>query len=586
VACLVAAAVAAIGTARPPRANASQPALLGDIHQIQHVIVIMQENRSFDSYFGTYPGADGIPPGVCVPDPATRGCDRPYHDMSFVNQGGPHDQGAAVSDIDGGRMDGFVVKAETAPSNCGPLEPSCRVGGPMDVMGYHDDHEIPLYWSLAHQYVLQDHMFESSQSWSLPAHLFLVSEWSARCPSGRDPLTCANEVQNPDRPPDGYALSAPSSTPDYAWTDLTFLLHRAGISWAYYVTAGSEPDCEHDQVACGPHPQNAQTPGIWNPLPYFDTVRSDKQLGNIQDLSRFYTAARLGTLPAVSWIIPSYPFSDHPQATLSDGQAYIDSLLQAVMTGPDWLSTAVFLTWDDWGGFYDHVSPPVVDMNGYGLRVPGVVISPYARRGVVDHQVLSFDAYAKFIEDDFLGGQRLDPTSDGRPDSRPTTRDRASVLGDLRSDFDFNSPPIPSRPLNEPTSAGKSPGETGAHPAPIVGPGIPAPVNRVNPEQAGRAAKPKSRTRRGTSIRLGSPRTTDPSQPENRLTQVLYAVSGVLLAALAAIPLITLWRQAARRRALLRRSTTGGAGRSSGLGRAALDSEPANLPSEEWRTRR
>ena len=113
------------------------------------------------------------------------------------------------------------------------------------------------------------------------------------------------------------------------------------------------------------------------------------------------------------------------------------------MKGPDWPSTAIFLAWDDWGGFYDHVVPPTVDENGYGLRVPGLVISPYARQGFVDHQTLSFDAYAKFIEDDFLDGERLDPKTDGRPDRRPDVRESLPILGDLRADFDFSQPPRP-----------------------------------------------------------------------------------------------------------------------------------------------
>ena len=95
------------------------------------------------------------------------------------------------------------------------------------------------------------------------------------------------------------------------------------------------------------------------------------------------------------------------------------------MRSPDWSSTAIFLAWDDWGGFYDHVEPPTVDAQGYGLRVPGLMISPYARAGYIDHQTLSFDAYLKFIEDDFLGGARIDPKTDGRPDPRPDVRENA-----------------------------------------------------------------------------------------------------------------------------------------------------------------
>jgi phospholipase C len=101
----------------------------------------------------------------------------------------------------------------------------------------------------------------------------------------------------------------------------------------------------------------------------------------------------------------------------------------------------IFLAWDDWGGFYDHVTPPSVDANGYGLRVPGIVISPYAKTGYIDHQTLSFDAYLKFIEDDFLDGARIDPATDGRPDSRPDVRENAPQLGDLTQDFDFSQPP-------------------------------------------------------------------------------------------------------------------------------------------------
>jgi phospholipase C len=109
-------------------------------------------------------------------------------------------------------------------------------------------------------------------------------------------------------------------------------------------------------------------------------------------------------LPSVSWVVPNLYESEHAPALVTDGESYVTSLIDAVMRGPDWSSTAIFLTWDDWGGFYDHVRRPRVDRNGYGLRVPGLVIGPYARRGYIDHQTLSFDAYNKFIEDDFLGG--------------------------------------------------------------------------------------------------------------------------------------------------------------------------------------
>jgi phospholipase C len=245
---------------------------------------------------------------------------------------------------------------------------------------------------------------------------------------------------------------APSPTPPhYAWTDLTYLLHANQISWAYYVASGTEPDCENNQMVCTPAPQNAGTPNIWNPLPWFTTMNQDNQLGNIQDISKFNAADRQGSLPNVAWIVPNGDESEHPPSLVSAGQSYVTGLINAIMHSPDWYSTAIFLAWDDWGGFYDHVVPPTVDQNGYGLRVPALVISSYARQGYIDHQTLSFDAYLKFIEDDFINSQRIDPQTDGRPDPRSTVRENVSILGDLAQDFDFNQalrPPfiLPTNP--------------------------------------------------------------------------------------------------------------------------------------------
>jgi len=411
---------------------------------IKHVIVIMQENRSFDSYFGTFPGANGIPmkngvPTVCVPDPAHSTCQAPYHDLHDENGGGPHFAPQATGDIDGGKMDGFVAMAEKYKENCtDPNNPGC--GDSPDVMGYHDGGEIPNYWSYAQSFVLQDQMFEPNASWSLPAHLFLISEWSANCTTHNQPSSCTNALDLPGLPPD-YVGNPNHTIPIYAWTDLTYLLHKNNVSWGYYVVEGTEPDCENDEEGdCPPIPQGAKTPGIWNPLPYFDTVANNGQLSNIQPITKFLSQAQNGTLPAVSWIVPSAQVSEHPPALVSEGQSYATGLINAVMEGPNWKDCAIFVAWDDWGGFYDHVAPPTVDENGYGLRVPALVISPYAKRGYIDHQTLSFDAYPKFIEDLFLNSQRLDPKTDGRSDPRPSVREAESVLGDLRLDFNFNQP--------------------------------------------------------------------------------------------------------------------------------------------------
>ena len=328
------------------------------IGKIRHVVIIMQENRSFDSFFGTYPGADGIPAShgqftVCAPDPRTKGCDKPYHDPSLVNGGAGHNMAEATADIDGGKMDGFVRTAEDQPSRgcsaTNPPTPVCLPSSPPDVMGYHDAREIPNYWTYAHDFVLQDHMFEPVDSWSLPSHLYLVSGWSARCTS-TNPDSCVNDpaqgaggagrLKLKNLPAafrsclaaHGVAKVTRASLTDpkviaageaclgyltpaerqqllgaggenlalglYSWTDLTYLLHKHGVSWAYYVQSGIQPDCDDnpDQTAagCAPVAQGARTPSIWNPLPSFTDVKQDGQLGDVKNLSAFYTAAGRG----------------------------------------------------------------------------------------------------------------------------------------------------------------------------------------------------------------------------------------------------------------------------------------------------
>jgi phospholipase C len=436
--------------ALPSAASAEEPQ---SIHKIQHVVMITQENRSFDTYFGTFPGANGIPAGTCVTDPVHGGCIQPFYSALDVSEGGPHGTEAAIADIDGGRMDGFVQQAEekdscTATGGCGKCKKKSATECAREVMGYHDSRNIDNYWTYAKDFTLQDDMFESEASWSLTEHLAMVSAWSAACSKKEpeNPLACASSL-SPATPAKVWSAPLDPGHTLYPWTDLTYLMDKAGVSWRYYIHEGAEPDCDDDEASsCQKVFQNAKTPGIWNPLDDFTDVKQDEQTGNIQTLPSFYEAAHKEGqcgLPNVSWVVPDLQVSEHPPALVSAGMAYVTTLINTIMRSPCWSSTAILLSWDDWGGYYDHVVPPNIDSNGYGLRVPSLVISPYARAGFIDHQQLSHDAYLKFIEDDFLGGQRLNPKTDGRPDSRPSVREEAPGLGNLAADFNFEQTPRP-----------------------------------------------------------------------------------------------------------------------------------------------
>ena len=434
---------------RVTRAAAATIDPAAGIDNIDHVVVIVQENRSFDHYFGTFPGANGIPRlsdgrfKPCLPDPASSACRRPYHDTNLFDEGGPHNTRGSKIAVDGGRMDGFVRAVRDIGNGCGgnPDRYQCKEatpgpGGTPDVMGFHTKAEIPNYWDYAKHYVLQDRMFAPTDSWSLPSHLYLVSAWSAVCSDPRDGTSCRSEL---DKPVSWWAQPAGSPAP-YAWADITWLLDERGVSWAYYVGSNSclnwPCDAKKDRDSTNP---------LFNPLPGFQTVRHHHSMGKIRPHEDYFASAAAGTLPKVSWIVPTAGRTEHPPDNIGNGQAWVTRAVNAVMQGPEEqrLHTAIFLVWDDWGGFYDHVQPIRIDENGYGIRVPGIMISPYAKAGTIDSQTLSFDAYLKLIEDRWLGGQRLDGANLGWPDARPTVREDAHRLGDLGIEFDWTQEPTP-----------------------------------------------------------------------------------------------------------------------------------------------
>jgi phospholipase C len=415
---------------------------------LKHLVFIVQENRSFDHYFGTFPGADGIPmrngrPLVCAQDPISGRCLPPYRTSRQLQQGGPHNLRFSRIDVNGGRMDGYIRAAVTGPMYCADHrdDPRCKRAylGPQwqpDVMSYHTRRTIPNYWRYAEEFVLQDRMFAPADSWTLPAHLYLVSAWAARCARAHDPMSCVSNLQLQE---EADVMHAHEDVPIWAWTDITYLLHEHGVEWGYYI---GDDTCV---VGCQDHGGHAHTAAHQNPLPWFTTIRETRQMDRIQGHSEFFGAAKDGTLPSVSWVMPFRGVGEHPSAgePIWKGQRHVTHVINALMRGPDWEETAIFLTWDDWGGFYDHVRPPRVDRNGYGIRVPGLLISPWARAGFIDSQTLSFDAYLKFIEDLFLSKERLNPRTLSRPDSRQTVREKVPILGDLLREFDFGQDPLP-----------------------------------------------------------------------------------------------------------------------------------------------
>lgn len=250
-----------IGILIPASASADQ---LSDARaHLKHVVIIMQENRSFDHYFGTFPGADGIPAGVCVPinpQQPSLGCVKPFHDTSTIQLGSSIEYTNQVSNIDYGKMDGFVyqqiISAQRTGKKCQQV-PQCASH---DVMGYHTDAEIPNYWAYARNFVLQDRMFEQVQSWSEPSHYYMISEWSADCTS-TDPLSCTTDVEKTgagDGDPQSQIL---------AWTPITWLLDNAGVSWRYYLGQGLTPDCPPNMNECVENDlKKSNVPTIWNPL--------------------------------------------------------------------------------------------------------------------------------------------------------------------------------------------------------------------------------------------------------------------------------------------------------------------------------
>lgn len=388
------AGVAIVVTSSPVRSQA------GDMTTptqtpIEHLIVLMQENHSFDNYFGTYPGADGFAPDTCIPvdpfnDPGGE-CVEPYLlNGSDVEMADPdHSDKTHEIQFNDGNMDGFVY-ALTLRNQDGRL-----------AMGYYDDKDLPYHWNVADEYVLFDRFFSSAAGGSLVNHMY----WVAAVPGfekGR------NEQE---------VLAATPTIFDR--------LQEAGVTWKFYVQ-NYDPDLNYRTMHL--YPGNRASQVIWAPILRMDRFIDDPNLSsNIVDLSEYYDDLLNGTLPQVAFMVPSGP-SEHPPSSLHSGQRFIKALIQALMRSPYWEKSAFMWAYDDWGGWYDHVPPPQVDEYGYGFRVPALLVSAYARQGYIDSTTLDYASILRFIEDNWS----IEPLS---------TRD--ADANSIVNAFDFSKPPRP-----------------------------------------------------------------------------------------------------------------------------------------------
>ncbi|MDG6901267.1 MAG: alkaline phosphatase family protein [Nitrososphaerota archaeon] len=351
---------------------------------IKHVVIIVEENHTFDNYFGTYPGANGLNGSVKVPlSPGQPATVSPFHIPGLTTAKDMcHTWNCAHVAYDNGRMDGFI-QAD---------------GGSNLTMGYFDYRQIPYYWDYASQFVLMDNFYSSVMAPSLPNHLYLVAGQSGGLTGdargGMISFT-SNLVYN--------------ST--FHFPSIVNQLNAKGISWKYY--AGGYTFLNN-----------------WNPMPAFESIKSSQSmLSLIADPSSFAPDVKAGKLASVSWLMPETDIdSEHPPYNVSLGEHAVVSAINTVMQSPYWNSTAIFLTFDDYGGWYDHVPPPQVDGYGYGFRVPCLVISPYARQGTIDHFQSDFASILKFVETLYS----LQPLS---------SRDAAA--SNMMEAFDFSQAPRP-----------------------------------------------------------------------------------------------------------------------------------------------
>ncbi|MEO8476168.1 MAG: alkaline phosphatase family protein [Actinomycetota bacterium] len=370
---------------------------------IKHVVFLIKENRTFDNLFGRFPGSNGTTTGMDngVRRSLTRGTDQAtLEDI-------PHCYECALAAWNGGAMDGFN-QTEAA-----------------DRWAYTQLHkdQLPNYWAWARSNVLFDHVFASAQGPSFPNHLYTIAAQSGgvhdnpRRKPGLGSLTfgCDAPAEQLVEVVDSEGVTK-MVPPCFDFLTEGDLLRRAGIPWSYY--AAQEDQKGYIWSAYSAIRRYREHPKVWQQ--------------HMFPVDRVIDDIRAGKLPPVTWITPRFELSEHPEYNFCHGENWSTKVIDAIMRSPMWKDTAIFLTWDDYGGFYDHVPPPQVDDFGFGIRVPMMVISPYAVDGKVSHELGEFSSVLRFIEDNW----RL---------SKLTHRDRDATP--MLSAFDFTQPPRDPQPL-------------------------------------------------------------------------------------------------------------------------------------------
>jgi len=357
----------------------------GQPNPIQHTIFILKENHTFDNYFGNFPGADSATSGLISTGAKISLAPMADSDQSALC----NSWDCALEAMDGGKMDRFDL-----------------IGVGLDAYVRASEQEVPNYWAYARRFVLADHFFSSVHGPSLPNHLFTLAAQAGGVISNGAAKSSTTDC---DGAPAGTVIviatdgSRSQQSPCFDFLTLADRLDGAGIDWRYYIESGE---------------------GIFAFLKH---IRHDPTWRkHISTTAQFMMDLQTGDLPAMSWVVSPYDASEHPPESTCVGENWAVQTLNTLMQGPAWSSAAVFITFDDFGGFYDHVPPPQVDQAGFGPRVPLLIISPYAKKGYVSHTTYEFSSIIKFVETRY----NLYPL---------TARDAAA--SDMFDSFDFQQTP-------------------------------------------------------------------------------------------------------------------------------------------------